>query len=187
MNLNISFVFTSTSVPSSKYSCWYVYLFSIIRRRSYFVVVVQSLSHVWLCDLVDCPTPGFPVLHHYPLEVAQIHVHWVCDRYYLIISYSATLFSFCLQSFPTSGSFPVSQLFTLGGQTTGASVSTSVLPMNIQGWFPLGLTALISLPSKGSQESFLAPQFSISSSGLSVLYGPTLTSIHNYWKNHSFD
>ena len=71
-------------------------------------------------------------------------------------------------------SFPVSQLFTSGGQSIGASAS--VLPMNIQGWFPLGLTGLISLQSKDSQESFLALQFeSISSSVLRLLYGPTVT------------
>ena len=63
-------------------------------------------------------------------------------------------FSFCLQSFPASGSFPVSQLFTSGGQGIGASPSASVLPMNIQGWFPLGLTGLISLLSKGLSRAF---------------------------------
>ena len=58
-------------------------------------------------------------------------------------------FSFCLQSFPVPGSFPVSQFFASGSQSIGASASTSVFPMNIQGWFPLGLAALISLQSKG--------------------------------------
>ena len=71
---------------------------------------------------------------------------WWCHA---TISFSATLFSFCLQSFPASGSFPVSRLFTSGGQSIGASASASVLPMNIQGWFPLGLTGLTSLLSKG--------------------------------------
>ena len=64
---------------------------------------------------------------------------------YLTISSSATLFSFCPQSFPASGSFPVSRLFASGGQSIGASASASVLPMNIQGWYPLGWTGLISL------------------------------------------
>ena len=64
------------------------------------------------------------------------------------ISSSVTLFSFCLQSFPASGSFPISQFFTSGGQSIGASASAPVLPINIQGWFPLGLTCLISLQSK---------------------------------------
>ena len=61
---------------------------------------------------------------------------------------AAALFSFCLQSFPESGSFPMSQFFTSGGQSTGVSASASVLPMNIQDWFPLGLTGLTSLQSR---------------------------------------
>ena len=65
------------------------------------------------------------------------------------ISSSVVPFSFHLQSFPASGSFLMSQLFTSGGQSIGVSASASVLPMNIQGWFPLGLTGLISLQSKG--------------------------------------
>ena len=69
--------------------------------------------------------------------------------YHPTISSSVIPFSFCLQSFPAPGSFPVSQLFTQVSQRTGASASASVLPMNIQGWFPLGLTGLISLQSKG--------------------------------------
>ena len=78
-------------------------------------------------------------------------------------------FSSCLPSFPASGSFPVSQLFTSGGQSTGVSASASVLPMNIQDWFPLGWTGLISLQSKGLSSS-PAPQFkSINSS---MLIGP---------------
>ena len=67
---------------------------------------------------------------------------------HITISSSAAPFSFCLQSFPALGSFPVSQLFTSGGQSIAASSSVSVLPRNIQGWFPLGLTSLISLQSK---------------------------------------
>ena len=69
-----------------------------------------------------------------------------------------------------------------------ASASPSVLPMYIQDWFPLGWTDLLSLLSSDSQESFATPQFkSIDSSKLSFPYGPTVTSIHDYWKNHSFD
>ena len=64
------------------------------------------------------------------------------------------LFSFCLQSFPASGSFPVSRLFISGGQSFGVSASASVLPMNIQGRFPLGLTSLITLLSKGLSRVF---------------------------------
>ena len=99
---------------------------------------------------------------------------------------SVVPFYFCLQSFPASGSFPMSWLFISGGQRTSASAS--FFPMNIQGWFPLGLTGLISLLSKDSQESSPTPKFeSINFSVLSFLYGPTLTSIHDSWKNHSFD
>ena len=97
---------------------------------------------------------------------------------------SVVPFSSCLQSFPASGSFQMSHLFPSSGQSIGASASASVLPMNSQGWFLLGLAGLISLQSK----SFPTPQFkSINSLVLSFLYSPTLTSIHDYWKNHSFD
>ena len=79
-------------------------------------------------------------------------LNWWC---YLIISFSAALFSFCRQSFPESGSFPMNWLFSSGGQSIRASASASVLPVNIQNWFPLGLTGLISLLSKGlSRVSF---------------------------------
>ena len=92
-------------------------------------------------------------------------------------------FSSRLQSFPASGSFPVSQYFTSGGQSIGASASASVLPMNIQDWFPLGLTVWSSCSPRDSQESSPTPQFkSINSSVLSFLHSPTLTSIHDYWK-----
>ena len=103
------------------------------------------------------------------------------------ISSTVVPFSSCLQSFPTSGSFPMSWFFPSGGQQMGASASSLVLPMNIQDWFPLGLTGSPCSP-RDYQESSPTPQFkSISFSALSLLYGPTLTSIHDYWKNHSFD
>ena len=102
------------------------------------------------------------------------------------ISSFVTSLSSCLQSFPASGSFPMGWLFTSGKQSIGASASA--FPMNIQSWFPLGLTSWLSLQSRDSQGSSPTPQFkSITSSALSFLYGPTVTSIHDYWKNHSFD
>ena len=104
---------------------------------------------------------------------------------YLTISSSATLFSSCPQCFPEAGSFPISWLFLSDGQSIRTSASSSILPMNIQGWFRL--TGLISLLLRDSQESSPPPQFkSINSSVLSLLYGSTLTSVHDYWKNHSF-
>ena len=101
-----------------------------------------------LCDSFDCNTPDFPVLHHL-LELAQTHAHWVGDA--IQPSHSVIPFS-CLQSFPASGSFLMSQLFTSGGQSIGASAS--VFPKNIKDWFPLGLTGLISLQSKGLTRVF---------------------------------
>ena len=105
--------------------------------KCWWCFVVQSPSCVWLCDPMDCSKPDFPVLYCLP-ECAQIS-RPLSQWYYLTISSSATLFSFCLQSCPASGVFPMSWLFTSGGQA------------------------------------------------LSLLYGPALTSVHDYWKNHSFD
>ena len=91
--------------------------------------------------------------------------------------------------FPSIGSFPMSQFFASRGQSIGISASASVFPMNIQDWFPLGWTGLISLQSKGlsrvfsnttvQKHQFIGVQLS--------LYSPTLTSKHDYWENHSFD
>ena len=95
---------------------------------------------------------------------------WALSRWcHPTISSFVAPFSSCPQSFPALGSFPMNNLFTRGGRSIGASAS--VLPMNIQGWFPLGLTGLISLLSKNCQESSPAPQFkSINSLALSFLY-----------------
>ena len=96
-----------------------------------------------LCDPMDWSLPGFPVFQHLPM-FAQIQGLWVTDAtYHLGLCH---LFSFCLQSFPGWGAFSKSWLFSLGGQSTGASAS-SVLSVNIPGWFPLGLSSFISLLS----------------------------------------
>ena len=100
---------------------------------------------------MHCSTPGFPVHHHLP-ELAQTHFHSVSDAIQLsLLDYPL---SSCLQSFPESGSFPVSQLFTSGGQRIAASASASVFLMNIQGSFASGVTGLISLKSKGLSRVF---------------------------------
>ena len=126
-----------------------------------------------------CPSPT-PRVHPNPCPSSR----WCHPT----ISSSVIPFSSCPQSFPASGSFPMSQLFPLGGQSIGVSASTSVLPMNTQDWSPLQWTGWISLQSKDSQESSPTPQFrSINSLALSFLHSPTLTSIHNYWKKHDFD
>jgi len=104
------------------------------------------------------------------------------------MSSSVVPFSSCPQSLPASGSFPMSQLFASGGQSNGVSALASVLPMNTQDWSPLGWTGWISWSPRDSQESSPTPQFkSINSSVLSFLHSPTLTSIHDHWKNHSLD
>ena len=104
------------------------------------------------------------------------------------ISSSVIPFSSCLQSFPASGSFQMSQFFTSGGQSIGVSASASVPPMNIQDWFPLRLTGWISLQFKRlsrvfSNTTVQKHQFF----ALGFLYSPTLTSIHGYWESHSLD
>ena len=112
-------------------------------------IIQYSRSVVWatFSDLMDCSTPGFHV-HHQLLGACSNSCpsSW---RYHLTISSSVIPFSTCLQSFPASGSFPMSQFFTSGVQSF-----TPVLPMNIQGWFPLGLNVLISFPSKGLSRVF---------------------------------
>ena len=143
-----------------------------------------SLSCLTLCDPMDCSMPSFPVLHQLP-ELTQTHVHWVGDAFQP--SHPVVPFSH-LQPFTPSRSFPMSQFFTSHGQSIGVWASASVLPMNIQDWFPLRWTGWISLCPKDSQESSPTQQFkSISSLELSFIYGPTRISIHDYWKNRSSD
>ena len=149
-----------------------------------YVSSVQSLSRVWLCDPMDCSTPGFPVYHQLP-ELAQTRP--LSQWCHPTISSSVVPFSSHPQSFSASGSFQMSQLFTSDGQSIGISSSASVLPMDIQDWFPSGLTGLI-LQSKElsrvfSNTTVQKHQFF----STQLLYGPTLTFIDDYWTNHSFD
>ena len=159
----------------------------------------KLLNRVHLCDPMDCSTPSFPVRHQL-LELAQTHVHWVSDA----IQPSHPLLS------PSSPAFNLSQHQGLFQWFSSSHQVAKVLEfqlqhqsfqwMNIQDWFPLGWTGLISLQSKGHSKVLTTvwnttSQFeSISSSVFSLLYElsllyvqPTLTSVHDYWKNHSFD
>ena len=127
--------------------------------------IVQSLSCVWLfvtCGLqnnrLPCPTPT---------PVAYSNSCPLCQWCHSTIPSSVVPFSSCLQSFPASGSFQMSRFFASGAQIIGASASASVLPMNIQSWFPLGLTGWISLQSKGLSRVF--PNTTVQNSYL--LYG----------------
>ena len=139
---------------------------------------VQSLSCVWLFTTprTAAHQPSLYFTNSQSL-LKLSSLSWWCHP---TISSSVIPFSSRLQSFPASESFQMSQLFTSGGQSIGVSATTSVLPMNIQDWFPLGWTGWISLQSRGL-ESFPTPQFkSINSLALSFLYSPALTSIHDY-------
>ena len=114
------------------------------------VVIVWSLSHVWLFVTLwtACKASlSFTISWNF-LKLMSIESVMPSNHLVSVIPFS------CLQSFPASGSFPISQLFASGGQSIGASASVSDLPMNIQGWFPLGLTGFISLLSTGLSRVF---------------------------------
>ena len=160
---------------------------------------------------MDCSMLGFPVLHQHP-EVAQTHIHSVSDAIQSshrlsspfpppfnfpnirVISNEPVLhirwgnyWSFNISLSQYQGLFPMSQFFTSGGHSIGTSASALVLPMNIQDWFSLGWTRWF-LQSKGllrvlSNTTVQNHQFF----SVKFLYSPNLTSIHDYWKNHSFD
>ena len=156
-------------VPENQFPCGRFLLLVYVG-----VVVFQFLSHVRLFAThglqhtrLPCPSPSPSVCSNScPLSP------WCHPT----ISSSVVPFSSCSPSFLASGSFPMSRLFVPGGQSIGTSALASILPMNIQHWFPLGLTGLISLVNtRDSQESSSAPQFkSINSSVLSLFYDLTL-------------
>ena len=130
--------------------CWsYVLEFSPKNQTSFSKFKVLVVVHSVMPDSLqpmDCSTPGSPSFNISKSLLKLRLLSWWCHP---TISSSVIPFSSCLQSFTeASGSFPLSLFFILGGQSIGASVSASVLPMNIQDWFPLGLTVLISLQSK---------------------------------------
>ena len=117
-----------------------------------FLVAVLSLIPVQLfCYPMDCSTPGL-----WSLSISRILPKFMSIELVMPSTnlFSVVPFSFCLQSFPESGSFQMSQFFASGGQSIGALASASVLPMNVRGWFSLRLTGLISLQSKGLPRVF---------------------------------
>ena len=114
-----------------------------------FSSVTQSCPN--LCDPMNCSTPGLPVHHQLP-EFTQTHVYQVGDA--IQPSSSVVPFSSCPQSLPASESFPMSQLFTWGGQSIGVSALASVLLKNTQDWSPLEWTGWTSLQSKGLSRVF---------------------------------
>ena len=161
-------------------------LFSrLVVSNSSVVVIVQLPCHVWLFvtrglqhDRLPCPSPSSGVCP----SSSQLH-RWCHPA----ISSSDALSS-SSQSFPESGTFPMSQLFTTDDQNTGVSASASVLPMSIQGWFPIRLTGWISLQFKGLSRVFSNTTVkSINSSALHLLYGPAVITVHDHWEVHNLD
>ena len=141
----------------------------------HFSSVAQSCST--LCDRMDCSMPSLPVAS--PTPTAYSNSSPSCWWGHRTISSFVIPFSFLHQSFPASGSFTMSQFFASGGQSTEVSALTSVLQMDIQDWFPLGLNLL----ARDSQESSPTSQYkSINSLALSFLYSPIVTYIRDYWK-----
>ena len=148
-----------------------------------YLILVQSPSHVWLCDPMDCCTPGFSVLHYV----------WVCsDSCPLSQWCHPTISSSVLPLFLTS-IFPSIRVFSNDSVLHIRwpkcwNFSFRISPSNEYSGLISFRTGLISLQSRDSQESSPTPQFkSINSLVLSFLYSPTLTSIHDHWKNHSID
>ena len=147
------------------------------------VVAVQLLSHVWLFvtpwTAAHQASLSFTILWSL-LKLMSSEL--VILPNHLILCHPLLLLP---SIFPSIRVFPVNQLFTSGGQSIGASASASILPMNIQDWFPLGWISLLSKElSRVFSRIFL---MYINSLALSHLYGPALPYIHDYWKNHSFD
>ena len=134
---------SSSSEVLSHSFVWNMFLCHLILSKLLLIFVCcccsVTQSCLTLCNPMDYRISDFPVLHHL-LEFAQTHVPWVGDA--IQPSLLCHPLSSCPQSLLASESFPMSWLFTSGGQSIGASASASVLPTNIQGWFPLGLTSL---------------------------------------------
>ena len=138
-----------------------------------------------LCDPMNWNTPGLPVHHQLP-EFTQTEVHRVCDA--IQPSHLRSSPSPPAPNPTQHESFPMSQFFAWGGQSTGVSALASFLPKKSQGWSPSERTGWISLQSKGLSRVFSNTTVQKrQSSVLSLLHSPTLTSIHDHRKNHSLD
>ena len=150
---------------------------------------VVQFSHSVMSDFynpMNYSTPRFPVHHKVP-KLTQTHIHWICNANqpsHPLSSLSPLAFNLSQHQ----GLFQWVRSSHQVAKVLELQLQPSVLPMNIQDWFPLGLTGLISLQSKGLSRVFsntIVQKHQFFS--VSFLYGPTLTSMHDYWKNHSFD
>ena len=161
--ISLHYNIASISVLSVQFSC------SVVSNS----LQLHGLQHARL----PCPSPTSGACSN------SCPSSWWCHW-----TISSSVVSSLPQSFSASGSSQMRQFFTSGGQSIGVSASASVLPINIQDWFPLGWTVGFPCSPRDSQESSPTPQSkSINSLALIFLYDPTLTSIHDYWKKHSFD
>ena len=144
-------------------------LYSHLVQIQWTNLVVQSPTHVWL--FVTPRTAAHQASLSFTTFPGVCPSSCPLNRWcHPTISSSAVPFSSCLQSFPASGSFPMSQFFTAGGQSIGASASASVLTVNIQDWFPLGLTGWISLHSKGLSRVFSNTKVQLSLESTSYIH-----------------
>ena len=163
------------------------FFFFFLENFSFTVVAIQSLSPVQFIATqwaATCQAQLSFTISRGLLKLMSIKSEMLSNH--LILCHSLLILT---SIFPNLRFFPLSQLFTSGSQSIGASASASILSVTIQSWFPLVLTGLISLLSKGLSRVFSSPTIfeSINSLALSLLHGPTLTSVHDYWKNYSFD
>ena len=156
----------------------------------YCLVYIQfssvARSYLTLCQPMDCRRPGFPV-HHQLLEpaVGLMSIESAMPSNHLILRHALLLLP---SIFPSIRVFSNESVLHFKWPVIGVSASASVLPMNIQDWFTLGWTGWTLCSPRDSQESSPTQQFkSINSLALILLYSPTLTSMHDYLKNHSFD
>ena len=148
----------------------------------------QSVSSVaqlcpTLCDSMDWSTPGLPVHHQLPY-FAQTHVHWVGPSNHLILCHTLL---FPLSVFPSIRVFSNESVICIRWPKYWSFSFNIVLPMNIQDWFPLGLTGWIPCSPGDSWVFSITTVQKYQFIGAQLSYSPTLTSIHDYWKNHSLD
>ena len=174
---------------SSQFIYSLFFFFSFLISTDYFTLQFSSVAQscLTLCNPINCSSPGFPV-HYQLLEFTQTHVHWVGDA--IQSPHSLPSPSPLASIFPSIRVFSNESALCISPshQSIGVSPSTSVLPVNTQDWSPLGWTGWISLQFKRLSRVFsnrTIQKHQFFSAQLS--YSPTLTSIHDHWKNHSLD
>ena len=155
-----------------------------IHTQIYRILLLFSHCYVWLSRAMNCSNHASLSFTIFLNLLKLMSIESVMPSNHFILCCPLLLLP---SIFPSIRVFSNSWFFTWNGQRIKTLASASVLPINIQDWFPLGLTGLIHCCPRDSQESSIEPQFrSIHSSALSLLYGPTLTSIYDNWKKHSF-